>query len=134
VTQQEYFDKTVQHLIKQGRRAADGNGCKYRLKDGAEMLMCAAGVHIPDSMYSPNMEGNSIEAACEMFPDLRSIFHDSIRTLSTSLQLAHDDPTSWDKEGLSNMGIMRLRRIAANYGLSSSVLAESNCGELEDGA
>ena len=29
-TEQEIFDQVARHLIKQGKRAADGSGCKYR--------------------------------------------------------------------------------------------------------
>ncbi len=58
MTKQETFDKVVNHLRKQGRRATRGPSCAYRSLDGA---MCAAGCLIPDSKYRPDMEFNTCE-------------------------------------------------------------------------
>lgn len=51
---QEAFDLMVNHLITQGRAAADDNGeCLYR---GPEGTKCAVGILIPDDKYTPAME------------------------------------------------------------------------------
>jgi hypothetical protein len=52
----EFFQSTVQHLIKQGGKAFDDitENCVYRDSNGN---MCAIGCHIADEDYVPEMEG-----------------------------------------------------------------------------
>lgn len=50
--------KIVEHLTKQKSRAADDGGCRYRTEDGK---MCAVGCLIPDALYSPEIEGVSVD-------------------------------------------------------------------------
>ena len=68
MTNQEVFDISVNHLRKQGRKSSAGkkadditgivtDDCRYRLKDGDTILMCAAGPFIPDEVYNEKMEG-----------------------------------------------------------------------------
>ena len=49
-------------LIEQGRRSADTYGdCKYRMIDeNNNILKCAVGHVIPDELYNPNMEDETL--------------------------------------------------------------------------
>ena len=54
VEKSELFEKVRNHLLEQGRRAADEKGdCLYRGPDGTK---CAVGCIIPDDLYDPDME------------------------------------------------------------------------------
>ncbi len=58
-TKQEYFDKTVEHLARQGHRSINAEGqCRYRMPTGE---MCAFGIFIPDELYSEDLEGMSLD-------------------------------------------------------------------------
>lgn len=57
-TEQQVFDKIVEHLRKQGAKSLMGSDdtalkCAYR---GNDNRMCAAGCLIPDDEYSPEIE------------------------------------------------------------------------------
>lgn len=58
IDNQEFFDKTVEHLAQQGKRSfaagVIGQMCAYRGKDNTR---CAIGYWIPDELYKPEMEG-----------------------------------------------------------------------------
>ncbi|MGQ7794513.1 hypothetical protein ACUN0C_19080 [Faunimonas sp. B44] len=85
---QEAFDFVVRHLFKQGERAvAEGGGCLYRGPDGTK---CAVGCLIPDELYTPRLEGNSVF----MLPQ-RVLDQLPAPSLLNELQIAHDDPTNW---------------------------------------
>jgi|TARA_R110002153_G_scaffold52173_1_gene146318 hypothetical protein len=57
---QQIFDKTANHLLKQGMQSVleDNDTCAYRGQDGA---MCAVGCLINDDVYSWNLEGTAID-------------------------------------------------------------------------
>ena len=56
---QQIFDKTANHLLKQGVQSVleDNDTCAYRGQDGA---MCAVGCLINDDAYSWKLEGTGI--------------------------------------------------------------------------
>lgn len=57
LSKQEIFDKVAAHLLTQGAKAADTEGCLYRApQDDGRVLKCAAGCLLPDGLYSPEME------------------------------------------------------------------------------
>lgn len=59
------------HLLKQGRQAADSNGaCQYRAEDGC---MCAVGVLIDPELYNEDLEGVNLSAL-----DVRSVVAKSL--------------------------------------------------------
>ena len=58
MTEQEVFDKVVNHLLKQNKKAAKfpnpyRSECMYKNSEG---LKCAVGCLIPDDKYQPYME------------------------------------------------------------------------------
>jgi hypothetical protein len=53
-TKHEIFAHVVAHLKSQGKKAKEGEMCKYRTSDG---LKCAVGCLIDDDRYSQDMEG-----------------------------------------------------------------------------
>lgn len=93
VTPQEFYNKTVSHLRKQGCRSEANKGCAYR---GPEGTMCAAGVHIPDELYDPEMEGATLDLLLVHFPQLEECFPDF--ELAFELQRIHDcvPPMNWE--------------------------------------
>lgn len=125
-TNQQFFDDTALHLIKQGRPAIerDGDGeavCLYRAPNN---LTCAVGCHIPDALYSEDLEGQAVNGiGGNTFP------HKSLALL-IDLQGSHDNrggiPT-WDESSgdlifnILNL-VSDLRKIALNHDLSTSVL------------
>jgi hypothetical protein len=55
---QEIFETVARHLFAQGRQATDEIGiCVYRADNGNK---CAVGALIPDEMYNPNYENNTL--------------------------------------------------------------------------
>ena len=64
MNKQEIFDKVVNHLMTQGKRAGilgDDSvfECRYRAEDGKK---CAVGCLITDDAYTPDIEGSNISA------------------------------------------------------------------------
>lgn len=59
---QRAFDKVTKHLLKQGNKAMQGDGCAYRTDEG---LTCAIGCLIPKRAYSPLIEGNGVGVIAE---------------------------------------------------------------------
>lgn len=95
-TLQAFYDKTIKHLIKQGKRSVDENeNCLYR---GPAGLRCAAGIHIPNTLYNCNMEHTNIkDLVTHDYPDLQGRFPSL--DLAAELQMLHDSPGNWDDEG-----------------------------------
>lgn len=90
-TAQEIFDTVVNHLRQQGETALseDEQICAYRGRNGTK---CAAGILIPDEMYSPKMEGHGIDTLLNggLIPSpLREEFSHN-RKLVNQLQFIHD--------------------------------------------
>lgn len=119
--QQAYFDKTVTHLLKQGKQAsieAAGHvACKYRTGEG---LSCAMGCHIPDAMYHPFMEGRDIYALIDEYPELQPLFPDV--ELAKMLQLVHDSRQNWGVDGLNERGREYLHFVARGFDLSTETI------------
>lgn len=107
MNEQEIFDIVRRHLIKQRVRSIDDIG-RPRYRAGKKM--CAIGVLIPNDLYNPSMEYNSVTRLCEEVKSdghykftLPDYFRANVRFLNT-LQLIHDrsfnfvDPSRWDLE------------------------------------
>lgn len=107
-SQQETFDKVVNHLRKQNCRCMDSQGCAYR---GENNMKCAAGFLIPDEVYSPELERESVRNCGELSRAGHLIIglgHDI--DLVFDLQLIHDggETEDWEKE---------FKRVAEKYNL-----------------
>ncbi len=86
--QQTTFDRVVSHLRRQNAKAMGAYGlCLYRAANGRR---CAVGCLIPDGMYSPSLEGQSLEL--ETSGELRAILEDEGHdvNLVRQLQMIHD--------------------------------------------
>jgi hypothetical protein len=122
MTPQEIFDTVATHLFTQGKRAMvrdedsddSTDFCAYRTADG---LKCAVGVLLPDELYVPAMENNSVYSLCRTF-HLPSWFHENSGLLGR-LQEAHDRPASWYSSG-SMRGY--LGDVAREFSLDPSIL------------
>ena len=131
LTNQEFFDKTITHLVKQGCRAwgelggapGDGSGCLYRTEEG---LSCAAGVHMPDSEYRREMEGCNIHSLVVKWPSTAQYFPSV--PLTSILQRLHDDGSNWSStDGF--VGWAEAERIANTYGLTFDKSTYQKAGE-----
>jgi hypothetical protein len=96
-----FFIKTAVHLLLQGKKAQafitneSGDkvmGCAYRAADGCK---CAVGLHIPDTLYAPEMEGTRISHLLSQYPALKHVIPDV--GLAQDLQKIHDSyrPHEW---------------------------------------
>lgn len=111
MTKQEIFDRVVNHLLTQNKRAVDYTlgypKCMYRTNEG---LKCAVGCLIPDDAYDPRMEGYGIRQLYTFgaFLIIQG-FADHILFLE-ELQSVHDGypPTEWKD---------LLEEVAKRYGL-----------------
>lgn len=87
----EFYKKTVEHLINQGRRATSNiDTCMYRPAEG---LKCAIGVHVSDEDYTPEMETIGIDSLVPWSfcpTNLRKSYQE-YPNLMRSLQSLHDD-------------------------------------------
>ena len=115
---QEMFDTVVNHLCDQGKRAGDEiGGCAYRAPCGAK---CAVGALINDDEYTSDMEGMGVgNLIGEEFLPARLLPE---ADLLRRLQNTHDCWGNWNDFGLSATGLKKLRQIATNFELSTSVL------------
>lgn len=99
LTKQQIFNKTAKHLIKQGRQAInESRSCLYR---APRDLKCAIGCLIPDRLYDPLMEGNSVNIILDKIQDyveLRKLLGASVNgriEFLHNLQVVHDDSDNW---------------------------------------
>ena len=141
MTPQEVFDKVARHLLTQNERSTISEPindqirgmhirtwCAYRSPRG---LKCAVGCIIPDDVYTPDIEGDSIRVLIDRaagassrngfsLTDKQTAFFRDIqdsRHLLSKLQSMHDveDPSTWRRS---------LSTIARNFNLSDAVLEE----------
>lgn len=114
---QNIFDEVITHLVRQGKRAAAGELCRYRAEG---KLKCAVGVLIPDEEYDPAWEGCPVGEIHYMLGRPESLWgvHVSHLRFLTDLQDLHDRVHHWWKEGgLSVAGKRRVRQLAKKWGL-----------------
>jgi len=98
-TNQEIFDISASHLLKQGQRATSKskNACVYRHSSGRK---CAVGILIPDELYKPAMDKNGV-GVNTLMRDYPSLFPylggEKSVALVGRLQTIHDsqDPKNW---------------------------------------
>jgi len=93
-TPEDLFRTVASHLFRQGcqsTRKINPNECLYR---GPEGRKCAVGFLIPDSSYSPAMEGRGLDSLIEDFGGVlpQAILDNS--SLLHRLQQLHDSYTS----------------------------------------
>lgn len=99
-TPQWVYDRVKAHLLKQGRKALQGNRCAYR---GDENTACAAGCLIRDDLYQPTMEGLSAAGDRGVWNAIAESIglphdgNDKTGRLISSLQSMHDtrEPEQW---------------------------------------
>jgi hypothetical protein len=116
MTAQEIFDTSVGALLKQGRPAySPEDGCAYRTPDGAK---CAVGHLIPDSKYTPALEGMPADAD-DVLRAISEGAGDHAHLLQR-LQSAHDAPAG----GQNWLAVFKLnaREVAEDFNLSPAIL------------
>lgn len=121
MTDQEIFDKVCTHLIKQARQSkliSYKSMCAYRGEGGAS---CAIGCLIPDALYYREMEGVPFRRLVLSNRQLTPYLPKSA-LLGVGLQDIHDADASWDEGGLTEYGVEKLRALAEELGLETTVL------------
>ena len=116
ISDQEAFDRVVEHLYTQKKRSLindHAKDCCYRNPNG---LKCAIGALIPDELYNPRMDTDgecgpsmSVSRLLREFPELEE--HVPF-DLAFQLQEAHD--SLWTREDLASL--------AESRGLDPSIL------------
>ena len=115
---QEIFNKVATHLLTQSDKALDEKGdCMYRGLNGTS---CAAGCLIPDELYEPEMENESILNLANDFPDVKAYLRmhrrDTLRLIDR-LQNVHDaEPVEY--------WYVALDATAADFDLNTEVLSK----------
>ena len=91
MTQQEAFDRVVQGVRAQNyvQSLIDDDSCAYRGEGGTR---CHAGHLIPDRLYDPSWEGESIGGLLAHVPELQEHFEGLSDRFLRSLQSLHDMP------------------------------------------
>jgi hypothetical protein len=114
VTAQEVFDQSVGGVIRQGRQSVEGSGmCRYRDSQGGA---CAYGQCIPDSLYTPDMEGQAAHALVDVDVEIPESLVPHLDLL-IALQLAHDsEPGPADSIWLDTFK-EKARNVANRYNL-----------------
>lgn len=121
---QEIYNRVVNHLRRQGRRAMRSNGaCLYRTDSG---MKCAAGVLIKDSEYHKFMENKTVgelltERAVHNGTTPEDMFNrlGPFKNLIGELQMAHDEsvPSKWEP---------KFKQIAENFNLKYTAPPKNN--------
>lgn len=119
---QRVFDVVASHLLAQGHRAKDPSppgSCLYRAPNGDR---CAIGVLIPDALYTPSLEGNSIEKQIvrEAISPHYGAIHAEDMSFLTTLQSIHDSINSCGWRVV-------LMDFAQRWHLSAAVCEELQC-------
>lgn len=93
-TAQKVFDIVKVHLLTQNKRSAIEGSCCYRSWGEGKELKCAAGVLIPEEIYSPGLEGSSWHNLVT-----RNGFPPEHHDLICELQSIHDFvlPIDWEE-------------------------------------
>jgi hypothetical protein len=114
---QEFYDKSVAHLRRQGAKAlmngegAQGGTCAYRTKDG---LACAVGGVMPDDLAAKVVAAGhntmAIGPLMRSNQDVAKFFRGVERSLIADMQLVHDwcAVPYWEQEFIQIAGNFRL--------------------------
>lgn len=116
-TAQQIFDIVAVHLMQQGETARDKGSCKYRCESSHQhkTLKCAVGALMPDSMYNPEIEGQSADDLFDTLEGFESLIDRKHSSMLVELQSIHDYvvPSMWERA---------LRRYAHKTRLSMAAL------------
>lgn len=119
MTDQQFYDRTLTHLVRQGRQSGTPSNCLYRDQGRS----CAIGCHFPDSVYDVEMESKSVCTLSEKFLDVLPFLIEN-DMLMLALQKLHDDADSWDVDECRFIGYLGAANIANTHGLTPYVLQE----------
>jgi hypothetical protein len=119
MTKQEIFDTVALHLIKQGKKSVNDIGrCLYRSPEG---LKCAIGCLIPDEVYQRSMEGHGVSRLLGNYDSLKFLW--PFDAILNALQITHDK-TCGEGQTWTDAVVLRLRKIAEKYNLSTKIIDE----------
>jgi len=134
VTRQEMYDKLFVRFSKSTTKmgvvfiqtdAGLSTECIYRGNDNpTSRAKCAIGSCIPNSVYNPGMEGNSVENLVKLFPEVAQYIPKDL-DFANEVQTAHDVSADAYKEdnAAARMSFLRkLNDIARHYNLTTQPL------------
>jgi hypothetical protein len=131
LTDQEFFDQSVRHIIKQGKPSVNDMGsCKLRGVDGTK---CVVGHFIPDDKYESSMEDgrfNHLLIKLEVVPEAdKCEYQQRWIYLISRMQFCHDHASK--RLGYINPDFIKdfktlAQQAADEFNLDASVLHESN--------
>jgi hypothetical protein len=114
MTNQEFFDRSVAHLRKQGRKSRGANlACLYRHPDNGDG--CAVGGVMPEDLIqkviAAGCNTSSFDGLLSMVPEAAEFFDGVDVSLGIDMQVVHDgrEPKDWE---------YGFRRVASEYGLT----------------
>ncbi len=92
---QEFYDRALKsmrdrHYERSTRKVSGLDTCAYR----GDRCNCLVGEQIPDTLYSPDMEGKTIDSLFDEFAVIRMHFTNVAGEVCWDVQRAHDTYTS----------------------------------------
>lgn len=126
---QAFFEKSARHLLTQMKQSIFKSVCLYRSDDGCR---CALGVHIPDDLYRPDMEGTfpgipesrrTIDNQSENLANIMGLKTYEDCEFARHLQKIHDqnEPDRW---------LFRLMEFAFQHDLDGAFLKDYRYGRV----
>jgi hypothetical protein len=105
MTNQEFFTKVVLHSRTMTERSLNDTTtfCRYRGSRGGK---CFVGGVIPDNVYEPDMEGDSVAGLVTNWPEVAELFEGVDGSLMTDVQGVHDNTS----KGIWPIALERLAR------------------------
>lgn len=116
MTKQEIFDTVAVHMLAQGKKSENEDGCLYRGPNGTK---CAVGVLIKDEIYRPILENRLVceRIIWEALEDSGIEMDGDIEQLLMALQETHDHISvqTWKHQ---------FGHIAKRHGLNTDAIAQ----------
>lgn len=121
-TKQKLVDAVKQYFTETKEQCAidynDKTQCLYRYEhEVTSPRTCIAGAFIPDSLYTPDMEGDGVVTLTNL-PDLEFYRWAELHLVFLeSLQGVHDKPSSWSTngDGITKSAWDTLNHLCDNY-------------------
>jgi hypothetical protein len=105
----------------------DFDGCAYRKENVRKATVtCIVGAFVPDSCYSPSLEGKCVNDLIAHLHHKRLFAHwlNKYQKLLCDLQKAHDCEGHWDSNGFNHFGFRYLAAILTHW--SPTLSSEQN--------
>lgn len=111
-TREQFLKDMIQHFNIENRGVDEDENCYYQKG-------CAIGRYLSKS-FAKRLDGcrSKSPVVCFVFDDLPPQLQALGKDFLREVQLLHDNPDFWNKDGISKYGIGRVRRIVDDFKLS----------------